>query len=284
MRGLEVETRKGRPVLLVVLVVIAIILVSIYFREGEDGVLHRSRAVALAASEPVAIAGEWVSTPFRRVGGLASGLAVSRTEYEELRVQNEEFRARLAELEEAGLEAERLRGLVGFVEEQDFEYVGVRVIGRPTTSWEGALIIDRGENDGIRTGMPVIAAQGLVGQVVEVSPGSSKVRLITDQRSGVAALVQASRAEGIVAGTLEGPMILDFVDAEEAPVAGDVVLTSGMGGIYPKGLVVGDVVDVYDERHRLYPTIEVESRVPITEIEEVLVITAPGTAGDEAGQ
>jgi rod shape-determining protein MreC len=276
MRGLEVETRRGRPVLLVVLVVVSIILVSVYFREGDEGVLHRSRTVALAASEPVAIAGEWASTPFRRLGDLASGLAVSRSEFEELKAQNEELRARLAELEEAGLEAERLRGLVGFVEEQDFEYVGVRVIGRPTTSWEGALTIDRGENDGVEIGMPVIAAQGLVGQVVEVAPGSSKVRLITDQRSGVAALVQSSRAEGIVSGTLEGDMILDFVPEEEAPVTGDVVLTSGMGGVYPKGLVVGDVVDVYDERHRLYPTIEVESRVPISEIEEVLVITVPG--------
>ena len=83
--------------------------------------------------------------------------------------------------------------------------------------------------------MPVTAAQGLVGQVVEVAPNASKVRLITDRRSGVAAFVQRTRAAGIVQGSLEGALSLDFVDRKFKTQHGDVVVTSGIGGIYPEG-------------------------------------------------
>jgi rod shape-determining protein MreC len=114
-----------------------------------------------------------------------------------------------------------------------------------------------------------------VGQVVEVAAGASKVRLLTDQRSGVSVLIQSSRAQGVARGTLDGVLEVDFIPEDLAPEIGEVVLTSGMGGVYPKGLVVGEVTEVDTERHRLFPVILVQSRVPVARMEEVLVILGP---------
>ena len=275
MRDPEADTRRGNPVLLVLLVVAALLLTTGYFRESEDGLLHDARRVVVGATGPFAQAGDAVTSPFRAVGDWFEGIGTSREEIQALRDQNEELRTRLTELEEARLENERLQALVDFVEESDFDSVGARVIGHPTSSWDGSVLIDRGSADGVDEGMPVIAAEGLVGQVVEVAERVSKVRLITDHRSGVAVIVQSTRASGVALGMLDGVLQVDYVPDELAPEVGDVILTSGMGGVYPKGLVVGDVTAVTQERARLYPTITVETRVPIAETEEVLVIFGP---------
>lgn len=275
MRDPESDSRRGNPVILVVLVVAALLLTTAYFREGDAGLLHDGRRLTLAATKPLVIAGDAVTSPFRAVGDWVSGLGASRDELVALETQNEELRGRLAELEEARRENDRLRALVDFVEEADFDVVGARVIGLPTTAWDASVLIDRGSDDGIELGMPVIASGGLVGQVVEVAARASKVRLITDQRSGTAVLIQSSRAPGVARGTLEGVLAVDYIASEDAPEIGDVVLTSGMGGVYPKGIVVGDVSEVRQERSRLFPTIIVTSRVPIAQIEEVLVILGP---------
>jgi rod shape-determining protein MreC len=275
MRDPDTDTRKGSPLVLVVFVVVSLVLTSVYYREGDDGLLHRGRSIALAVTAPIASAGHVVTSPFRAIGGYFGGLFASGAELESLRIQNDELRQRLADLEEARIENERLRELVDFVETQDLEYLGARVVGRPVTSWEGAIQIDRGAADDVTVGMPVIAPHGIVGQVVEVSEHASKVRTITDRRSGVASLVQASRATGIVRGSIEGELRLDFVDADVSPEEGDVVVTSGLGGVYPKGLMVGDVAEVTIERDLLYPRVVVNSRVPVTTLEEVLVILGP---------
>jgi rod shape-determining protein MreC len=280
MRDPDSDSRRGNPALLVLLVVASLLLTTAYFRESEAGVVHEARRVMLAASEPLAAAGTAVTSPFRAVGRWFSGLGASRSDYEALEEQNEELRARLAELEEARLENERLRALVEFAHEADMDVLGARVIGLPTTAWDASVLIDRGTEDGLTEGMPVMAAQGLMGQIVEVSDHAAKVRLITDQRSGTAVIIQSSRTAGVARGTLEGVLAVDYVDPDAAPEVGDVVLTSGMGGVYPKGIVVGDVVDVKQERHRLYPTITVESRVALTEVEEVLVVKSPAPEPD----
>lgn len=285
MTPLETDGRRGSVIVLVVLVVVALLLTSVYFREGDEGPLHSSRAVVLSVTRPIATAGEIVANPFKRAGRFVSGLGAPPEELAELEAQNEELRARLAELEEARLENARLHTLVDFVEEQDLDTVGARVISRPRNPWESTLMIDRGSNDGVERGLPVIAAQGVLGQVVDVAPEAATVRLISDRRSGVAALIQATRVNGIVSGSIDGELRLEFVPAQSAPEVGDVAITSGEGGIYPKGLVIGDVVDVSDERGSLFPVIVLESRVPISEIEEALVIRGPlpltGLGGDE---
>lgn len=254
------------------LVVLSLIITSVYFREGEGGPLHGSRRGLLLITTPFVAAGEFAATPFRAVGNWFGGLSVSRTELETLRRQNAEMRAALATAEEQRQENARLRAIVKLPDAVKSGSVAAHVIGRPTDSWEGTILIDRGSADGVRTGTPVVAAQGLIGQVWVVAARSSKVRLITDQSAGVAVLVQSTRATGVVRGSVEGKLTLEYFSGKQLPKTGDVLVTSGLGGAYPKGLVVGDVSKVVPDNAGMPPHVDVTSRVPIEDIEEVLVL------------
>ncbi len=266
------DRSSGGTGLLVALVVVSLILITVYFREGDGGLLHSSRRGVQAATAPVAALGDWVFTPVDAVRRWVAGAGMSREEARALSEQNDELRQRLAELEEARLENSRLREIVGFIEARELDATGARVIGRPSNSWEGTIIIDKGSDDGIAAGMPVLAPQGLLGQTVDVTAHSARVRLITDQRSGVAALIQTNRAEGIVRGSLRGELSFDFVSREITITPGEVVLTSGMGGVYPKGLLIGEVADVQLEDNDLFPAISILPSARIAGIEEVIVL------------
>lgn len=274
MKRLEIDSRPGasNPILLVALVAVSIVLTTVWYREGASGPLHVARSAVLAASHPFEVAGSAVTSPLRAAADFMSGTAVSRTEYETLRKQNATLKARLADLEEARLENERIRALVDFAKAEDLKTVGARIIGRPVDAWDGSIVIDRGVGAGVKVGMPVVAAGGLVGQVVSVTPFNSKVRLITSADSGVAVMVQRTRATGVVRGSIERELSLDFVDKSALPVRGDVLLTSGLGGVYPKGLVVGEVTDVAAPQADLFPHVRVTSRIETDRIEEVLVL------------
>jgi rod shape-determining protein MreC len=275
MRAPEMDTSRGNPLVLVILVVIAVMLTTVYFREGSGGPLHQARAGVLAVTAPLEQAGSFVTWPFRAVGDFAGGLTTSRSDIGQLRAQNDQLRARITSLQDEQAENARLAALLQLKQTLRLPGFAARVIGLPTNSWEGALVVDKGSLAGVKAGMAVTAAQGLVGQVVEVAPNASKVRLITDRRSGVAVFVQRTRAPGIVQGSLEGALSLAFVDRKFKTRQGDVVVTSGIGGVYPKGIVVGDVTTVRDERDKPFPGITVTSRVPITAVEEVYVVTQP---------
>ncbi len=262
----------GSGILLALLVVLSLVMTTIYFREGETGPLHRTRQTVRAITAPVSAAGDWVFTPVRAVRSWMRNLGVSREEVDALRAQNVELRARVVELEEAGLENERLRRLIDFLETSELEAKGARVIRRPATAWEGTILIDRGSRDGIEPGMPVLAPGGLLGQTVDVTARSSTVRLITDQRSGVAAILQSTRAEGVVRGSIEGRLSLEYVSRETTVNVGDVVLTSGMGGVYPRGLFIGEVSDYELRDNDLFPRIVVRPIARFEGIEEVVVL------------
>ncbi|MDH4139017.1 MAG: rod shape-determining protein MreC [Coriobacteriia bacterium] len=270
----------GNAGVLAILLVAAIVLMTMSAREGEQGMLHRTRKALQAATAPIASVGTWISTPVRAVTDWAGGLSVSRSEVDELQTQNEELRQRVAELEEARLENERLRTLVGFTEARKLEALGARVIARPTSSWESVIVIDRGTADGVEPGMPVLAPQGLLGQTVEVTEHSAKVRLIVDQRSGVAGMVQSTRAEGIVRGSVEGGLDMEYVSRETTVVAGDIVLTSGMGGVYPKGLLIGEVSKVDLPENALFSIIEVRPSARLQGVEEVIVLVGATSTAD----
>jgi rod shape-determining protein MreC len=263
---------------LVAFVVAALVLTTVYFREGDRGPLHVTRSAMVAVSSPFATVGTVVTSPFRAVADWIGGRTVNATDYAALKKQNTQLKDRLATLEEARLENDRIRALVQFAKTENLPSIGARVIGRPTDSWEGTILVDRGTNDGVKVGSPVIASGGLVGQVVDVTPIDAKVRLVTDSASGVAVIVQRTRAAGVVRGSISGALSLDFVDKATPPVKGDVLITSGLGGVYPKGLVVGDVSDVVNAPSDLFPQVTVLSRVPISKIEEVLVLRPLATA------
>lgn len=258
--------------LLIVLVVISVALTTVWYREGVRGPLHKTRLGVQAAAAPVGAVGEYVTRPVRGVISWVSDLGVSRSQLEALRQQNSQLRNQVATLEEARLENERLRALVNFVQTNKLKSVGANVIGRPANSWEGVITIDKGTADGVQADMPVVGAQGLLGQTTDVTARSARVRLITDPQSGVAALIQANRAQGVVRGSIDGHVSLDFVSHETTVKAGDIVITSGIGGVYPKGLVIGEVTAVHNPPNSLYQDIQLAPASNIAGLEDVVVL------------
>ena len=132
--------------------------------------------------------------------------------------------------------------------------------------------MNQGENDGVAKDMAVATSEGVVGRVIEVSRNTAKVLLITDANSAVDVIVQRSRAQGILEGKIEETCILKYVQKSEEVQVGDRVITSGLGGIFPKGLVVGTVTKVDRKRPGIFQYIEVTPAVDLSKLEEVLIL------------
>lgn len=180
--------------------------------------------------------------------------------------------ARLAQSQEALIANERLKRLLELKSSQQTPSLAATVIGEDSTPWFKTIVIDRGERDGLREGMPVLAAEGVVGQVVKVAGGSARVLLLTDHASAIAGMIQRSRARGVVKGKGGGLCSLDFTIREEDVKVGDEVITSGIGGIFPKGLPLGEVTMVRKGEYGIFQTVEIRPAVNLTRLEEVLVL------------
>lgn len=195
-----------------------------------------------------------------------------RKENKQLRESVKILNGRLLEAGEAVLANERLKKLLELKSSLHAPALAAAVIGEDGSPWFKSIVIDRGAADGLREGMPVVASDGVVGQVVKVSAGSSRVLLLTDHASGIAGTVERSRARGVVKGKGGGRCALDFTLHEEDVKVGDTVITSGIGGVFPKGLPVGEVTMVKKGEYGIFQTVEVRPRVNISRLEEVLVI------------
>jgi rod shape-determining protein MreC len=148
----------------------------------------------------------------------------------------------------------------------------VTVVGEDLSSWFRTLVIDQGSSSGITEGMAVVASDGVVGQIVKVAPNTSRVLLLTDHTSGIAATIQRSRARGVVKGKGEGLCSLEFTTREEDVKVGDVVITSGIGGVFLKGIPIGEVTMVKRGEYGIFQTISIRPFVNISHLEEALVV------------
>ncbi|MDT7883450.1 MAG: rod shape-determining protein MreC [Thermoflexus sp.] len=168
-----------------------------------------------------------------------------RQEAQRLRDQVEELRTENLRLQELAAENAELRALLGIVRENpQTTFVAATVIGYETDPYLRYLILDVGTRQGVREGMPVITrGSALIGRIADAGLNRSRVRLLTDAGSQVGALLQTSRATGIVIGQPDGSLLLDFVNPDEEIPPGDTVLTSGIGGQIPRALVIGQVTE-----------------------------------------
>ncbi|HEX9443864.1 MAG TPA: rod shape-determining protein MreC [Candidatus Binatia bacterium] len=192
--------------------------------------------------------------------------------------ENERLKARVRDLEAERsrlLEEEstnrRLRELMDFRSEWAPKAKVASVIGSSASAWFQTMILDKGKADGVEKGMAVISTLGVVGQVVSVTSRNAKVLLITDSHSGVDAMVQRSRARGIVTGSIETGPIMKYVKRSDDLQEGDRLVTSGLDGVFPKGLAVGAVSKVNKKNFGLFQYVEVNLAVDPRRIEEVLV-------------
>ncbi|VAX37727.1 Rod shape-determining protein MreC [hydrothermal vent metagenome] len=193
-------------------------------------------------------------------------------EYKRLSKENKLLRARFVGMKEVVRENARLEKLLAFKRNLIYSSVAASVIGREPSRWNASIVIDRGENDGIKQGMPVVNALGVVGKVGEVSPNKSKVILLTDPQFSVAALAQRTRESGLVSGTLQGICRMRYVQENAQVSIGDKVITSKLSSSFPEGLIVGEIVDIYESPRG--PSVEcvIKPAVSFSQLEEVLVI------------
>jgi rod shape-determining protein MreC len=206
--------------------------------------------------------------------GTAIGDATASPEtLSELREQNEELAATVMQLEEYRQENERLSELLKLANAYSLETTAAHILRPSTDSWNQAITIDKGTQDGLAVGMPVMSPNGLIGQIESVGPYTSQVRLLTDQNSGVAVFLQRDRTEGIVTGSLERLLYLSYIPLNIDVKAGDVVITSGAGGVYPKGIIIGEVTSVRSSPSDVYQTIVIKPSARVKYYEEVLVLT-----------
>lgn len=256
-----------------ILVVISVVLFTISCREAGSGIISSVQGAASVIVSPVRGAGALVTVPFQAVGNLFSNLTAGEATLSELKAENERLIAENAALKEADAASERLEALLGIQSSYDLVSTGARVISGPTDSATSSIVIDKGSLAGIEVGMPVTDSMGLVGQVRSVTPTTATVLLVTDERSGVSAMVQESRAHGEVVGSAAGTLSLAMVTPELTVNEGDLVITSGLGGVYPKGLPIGVVTSVSRAEGDLYQTIRLRPVALTGAFEEVLVVT-----------
>jgi len=216
----------------------------------------------------------------------SGGLFRAARDLRDLRQRNEELEADHAQLlienvalKEAAQENATLRQFFQFAQQHPgFQLVGGevkgRVIGRDPNNFLRYLTIDAGEAQGVQRGMPVIVPRGLVGRVQSVGPNWAQVLLITDPRSSISALIQTSRVTGQVQGHVSGDLVMKYISQEQSVSEGQIVLSSGLGGNFPKGLVIGQIIAVQQRDSDLFQQAVVRPTVDFDRLEMVLVISA----------
>jgi rod shape-determining protein MreC len=184
------------------------------------------------------------------------------------------------ELQEQRALADRTRGLQQLLDLRDrskLKTMAAEIIASSASPDFQTLTLDKGRNDGLRTDMAVIANDGVVGRIVVPSGRAAKVQLLIDRNAAAGALVERSRAQGVAKGTGDGRLLLEFVSEAADVAVGDLVVTSGIEGIFPKGFTIGRV-DVVEKTGPAYKRITVKPAVDFSRLEEVLVVLTPTPA------
>lgn len=257
---------------LIITLVLSLVCLGIYGSEGAEGPLHRVQATVAGLVAPLQLAGAPLGSAVEGAEQAAEEQGADEETLAALRAQNAELTQALTQAEEYRLEAQRLQALLNLKDTYEIDGVAGRVIGRSTDAWNQTITLDVGTANGVETGLTVMGPYGVIGQVISASAGNCRVRLLTDPQSGAAALVQQSRAEGIVRGSLDGLLYLENIGADVNIQVGDVVLTSGLGGSYTRGLLIGTVARVEGSAGNDSRRIVVAPNDSVTLLQEALVV------------
>ena len=226
---------------------------------------------------PLISAQSWISgryLAFRDFFGSPRDMATLREENITLRNEVAQLQSEIIALQENLAQADILYTLLDFARNNpDHEYEAATVIGREISPYLQYIIIDKGSNNGIRYGMPVVTQQGLVGRIDAVISDAARVQLITDAGSVVNVRLKTANVEGQVSGSITGEVSLDMVPVESQVDIGEVILTSGLGGTYPPNIFVGQVLSMQSRQNALFQTGSVQPIVDFSTLSAVLVIT-----------
>lgn len=258
----------------IILVLVAALLMALQ-QTGRLGTLEGAVALVIAPGQ------QGLSSLTDRVSQTLAALGNFQNvqgRVAELESINRSLLAENLRLQEIERENQRLRELLSFSETRpSIELRGgqiiARVIGRDSNNFLNFLMVDLGSRQGIEVGMPVMNNQGLVGRVSQVTSTSSKVLLISDPLSTVNAILQSSRLTGVVNGVAGGDPVMGFIPQGSRVGVGEVVLSSGMGGNFPKGIPVGQVTEVRQRDFEVFQEAVVKPIVDFARLEFVLIVT-----------
>jgi len=218
-----------------------------------------------------------VGYPVRVVGDVftgVQGVGDLRAENARLRAEVDRLRQETVQLPEVRRENDLLREQLNLRRAQPgYQWVSGRIIGYDPDPLVKSIIVNVGTRDGIADGMTVVTPQGLVGRVLRASPNTSKVLLLTDVSSSINGVLQESRARGVVNGSLTGRLAMLYIGQGEVVHTGDRVVTSGLGGSFPPGLLIGSVIDVRQKDVDMFQEARLEPAVDVNRLETVLIIT-----------
>ncbi|MBC7259763.1 MAG: rod shape-determining protein MreC [Chloroflexi bacterium] len=268
------HSRTDTPTALIV----AIIVLIAAFLVSQTGLFRPVRDLATTLLAPVQ---DQFSRLSRTVSDWVQGgrdMVALREENRDLRAQLDRLSVQLLQLEEANKEIEHLRALLNFTQTYPaYQFKGAEVVGYVVGSGASNLfpdlVLNVGARDGIRRNMPVVTERGLVGRVLDVYPNACRVLLIVDARSSVNAMIQRNRVTGLVEGRPGGKLVMTHIPHDSSVAEGDVVITSGLGGMFPKALIIGQVSKVIRDEVGLYQEAEVQPTVDFGGLERALVIT-----------
>jgi rod shape-determining protein MreC len=222
-----------------------------------------------------------LGTPFVKLGDLIPTFHSRRQlsdDNTKLRTENALLRQQLNTLAEAGRENIRLHELLSLKQHIAPRTLGAHVIGRDTSNWWRSIQIDRGSNNGLRENMAVLSSAGLVGKITTVTTGNARVLLLIDPNCKVSAVLQDTRTTGIVAGANDAFMrdphcVMTYVNRDAKLHQNETVISSGLGGVFPKGILIGTVTSAQlNPQTGMYQDIEIKPSVDFHRIEEVIII------------
>jgi len=226
---------------------------------------------------PIISAQTWIAKRYQAVQSLITqpeDVTTLRQQNSALEAENSRLQVQIVELQQQVIEAQLLSTLVDY-ERRHVEnlYIAASVIARDVSPFMHYVIIDRGSDDGLRKGMPVITQQGLVGSIAAVTAGAARVQLINDPGSSINVILQQSDVEAVLNGQITGEIELNMISQNATVQPGDLVMTSGIGGNYPANIVIGQVVTIRNEASSLFQTASVQPAVDFSQLEIVLIIT-----------
>ncbi len=262
--------RYRTPLLIVLAILLVFSVLSLSLKRSP--VLKKVEGLVVTVTAPGLQALEYLGRSGKRVWQDYFNLVGAKQENGQLRQSLEEYRQKEVRYQEAQQALTRLEGLLDLKRQVALPVIGARVIAYDPSLWSRCALIDQGKAQGVKTGLPVLAPEGIVGRVVETYPQYAKVMLIVDRKSGADAMVQRTRVRGILQGKGGNRCSLDFVPKSADVQLGDLVLASGLASIYPKGLVFGKVTEANKKNPGVFQEIEVTPAVDLSALEEVLVV------------
>lgn len=265
----ELLSRYRFLLLAIILLLATVILYSYNLRQKTTTTFFERSVLTLAAPFQLGIDG--IVDSVTAIWGNYLWLVDARQRNLELEQENLKLRSELQQVREISLQNERLRKLLAFVDELDRPALPAQVIGEDASNWARTIIIDKGTRAGLRNGLPVVAAQGVVGRIIKIAPDSSRVLLITDASSAIAALIQRTRTRGVARGQ-GADLSIEYALRDADVQVGDLLVTSGMGGVFPKGLPLATVDSVETGQFGLFQQVNATPTIDFSLLEEVMVI------------